>query len=150
MRYIHPTNPDPMDRRNFLLTGCKACAVMAALPAIASLESCSSTKAMALSVENGMVTVPISTLVNGSAVVNAKGLSDKLLITKNASGEYKALVLNCTHKGGPVKQNGTELSCSWHGSRFDLNGNVVNGPAKEPLKSYPVEVAGDALKVKVA
>ncbi|MBP6390065.1 MAG: Rieske (2Fe-2S) protein [Flavobacteriales bacterium] len=139
-----------MDRRNFLLAGCKACAAMAALPAIASLESCSSTKALALAVENGVVTVPMSGLVNGSAVVNANGVADKILVTKNATGEYKALVLNCTHKGGPVKQNGTELSCSWHGSKFDLNGNVVNGPAKDALKSYPVEVAGENLKVKVA
>ncbi|MBK6542314.1 MAG: Rieske 2Fe-2S domain-containing protein [Flavobacteriales bacterium] len=139
-----------MDRRNFLLAGCKACAAMAALPTIASLESCSSTKAAAMAVENGVVTVPMSMLVNGSAVVNANGVADKILVTKNASGEYKALVLNCTHKGGPVKQKGTELSCSWHGSKFDLNGAVVNGPAKDPLKSYPVEVAGENLKVKVA
>lgn len=82
-------------------------------------------------------------------MINAKGLSDKLLIVKGDEG-YRALVLNCTHKGGPVKESEGALRCSLHGSTFDLTGQVTKGPAKEALKSYPTELSGDVLRVRVA
>ena len=152
------TNPPPMDRCNFLFAGCKACAALAAVPALASLESCSSGKtaaagssaSAALAVENGVLSIPMSSLSNGVGMISAKGLGDKLYISKGADGTYKALVLNCPHKGGPVKPDGDKLVCGWHGSAFDMNGQVTKGPSQQGLKTYPVEVAGDVLKVKVA
>ncbi|MBV6406164.1 MAG: Rieske (2Fe-2S) protein [Flavobacteriales bacterium] len=143
-----------MDRRHFLLAGCKACAALAAVPALASLESCSTGKSAAgstaLAVENGVLSVPVASLSNGVGMISAKGLDDKLYISKGADGTYKALVLHCPHKGGPVKPSGDKLICNWHGSVFDMDGKVTKGPAQEGLKVYPVEVAGDVLKVRVA
>ena len=48
---------------------------------------------------------------------------------------FLALLTVCTHQGcdADVVENGTIVSCSCHGSRFDKNGNVVNGPADRPL-----------------
>ena len=147
-----------MDRRNFLLAGCKACAALAAVPALASLESCSSGKTAAagssasgaLAVENGVLSIPMSSLSDGVGMVSAKGLGDKLFISKGADGSYKALLLNCPHMGGAVKLKEDKLVCGLHGSAFDMDGQVTKGPAKQGLKTYPVEVAGDVLKVRVA
>jgi len=147
-----------MDRRDFLLAGCKACAVLAAAPAIAALESCSTSKAAAtggaspapLAVDNGVLAIPVSALPNGSGVINAKGLADKLYISRRADGSYTALVMNCPHKGGPVKPDGDKLVCGWHGSAFDMEGKVTKGPSQQGLRTYPVEVAGDVLNVRVA
>ncbi len=48
----------------------------------------------------------------------------------------------CTHIGGPVCEGALHeaiVTCPWHGSRFDVRtGQVVGGPARNALGSYPV------------
>jgi len=39
------------------------------------------------------------------------------------------------------------LQCLGCGSQFKLDGSVVRGPAKMPLKSYAVDLQGDKLKI---
>lgn len=139
-----------MDRRNFLRSSCQACAAVALAPSVLSLDSCASGAKM-LTVENGMLSVHMDTLGNGNtAIVSGHGLANKLMIVKRADGTYTALDLICPHKGGPLNQTGDTLECDWHHSRFDLNGKVLNGPAKVDLKTYPVEADGKMLRVRVA
>ncbi len=139
-----------MDRRSFLRSSCQACAAFALTPAVVSMQSCASGAKM-LTVENGMLTVPMDTLgMNKTAVVSGQGLANKLLIVKRDDGTYTALELLCPHKGGPLNETGSQLECEWHHSRFDLEGKVLGGPAKANLKTYPVEVGRNALLVKVA
>lgn len=139
-----------MDRRDFLRNACQACAALALVPVITSLEGCASGAKM-LAVENGVLTVPSDRLgKRNTAVVSGQGLADKLLIIKHGDGTYTALELHCPHKGGPVTESGDHLECSWHHSQFDMEGKVISGPAKANLKTYPVEVDGVNLRVKVA
>jgi len=123
---------------------------MALIPVVTSLEGCAS-GAKVFTVENGSLTVPVETLgKHASTVVSAQGLANKLLIVKRENGTYTALELLCPHKGGPVSQSGDQLECSWHHSRFDMEGKVLAGPAKSDLKTYPVDVDGSNLRVRVA
>lgn len=139
-----------MDRRSFLRSSCQACAALALAPAIVSLEGCASGAKM-LTVENGVLAMPVDTLGKGNtAVVGGQGLANKLLVVRRADGTYTALELLCPHKQGPLSQVKDGLECDWHHSRFDLEGKVLNGPAKTNLKTYPVEASGDVLRVKVA
>lgn len=54
-----------------------------------------------------------------------------------ADGEIHAVSAVCTHMGCLVGWN--ETDCTWdchcHGSRFDMAGSVLYGPALTPLRS---------------
>lgn len=66
----------------------------------------------------------------------------KLVITQPRTGEYRALGAGCTHGGCTVQEVTTEIRCLCHGSRFDLNGEVLQGPATKPLEPFEVTVEG--------
>ena len=55
-------------------------------------------------------------------------------------GSLNAVSLRCTHLGCLVRFNAAERSwdCPCHGSRFDVDGAVLEGPATQPLERKPV------------
>lgn len=140
-----------MDRRSFLLTGCQACVAMAALPALAALEGCSSAKAATGMVEeNGKAMLPLGDLgTDGRTIIKPKAVSDPVLIAKQADGSYTALLLRCPHKGGPLKDKGAVLECDWHHSTFDLGGKHLSGPSKSDLTRYPVTEENGRLVIQL-
>jgi glycine/D-amino acid oxidase-like deaminating enzyme/nitrite reductase/ring-hydroxylating ferredoxin subunit len=56
-------------------------------------------------------------------------------VRRDEDGKLHALSGRCTHQGCAVAYNDDEQSwdCPCHGSRFALDGSVLNGPATEPL-----------------
>ena len=72
----------------------------------------------------------------------------------NVNGGFCATQAACTHKQGPLNEgplDGSTVTCPWHGSRFDVcTGAVLQGPAKDPLKTYRVTVDGEVGRVDVA
>jgi 3-phenylpropionate/trans-cinnamate dioxygenase ferredoxin component len=58
----------------------------------------------------------------------------------------------CTHRGcslSPGEVTGTEIECECHGSVFDMTtGEVLNGPATEPIATFPVSDEGGDLKIE--
>ena len=49
---------------------------------------------------------------------------------------------------GPL--NGTEVTCPWHGSKFDVrSGAVTVGPARTPVTTYETRVEGPDVQVRV-
>jgi len=58
----------------------------------------------------------------------------------------------CTHLGCSLAEGqleGTTVTCPCHGSEFNVtNGEVVHGPASEPVRSYPVQLANGELRVE--
>lgn len=71
----------------------------------------------------------------------------------NVDGTYHAIDDVCTHDGGSLDQgalDGNEIECPRHGARFDVTtGRALTLPAVMPVKSYPVQVDGDEIKVQV-
>ena len=70
----------------------------------------------------------------------------------NVNGGFCATQAACTHKQGPLNEgplDGSTVTCPWHGSRFDVcTGAVLQGPAKDPLKTYRVTVDGEVGRVE--
>ncbi|MBI4499558.1 MAG: Rieske (2Fe-2S) protein [Gemmatimonadetes bacterium] len=86
------------------------------------------------------VAVDVSDLPGGSTKVAPAPGPDgaPILIVHQSAGGYHALSLQCTHEGCPVNATPLQgiLTCPCHGSRFDLEGRVVQGPAEFPLGRY--------------
>ena len=57
---------------------------------------------------------------------------DDVVVTQPAAGEFKGFSAKCTHKGCAVNKvaDGT-IDCPCHGSKFNLDGTVANGPATD-------------------
>ena len=68
-------------------------------------------------------------------------------------GAFYALSDTCTHRGGPLSEGeleGAEVTCPWHGAKFDIRtGAVVGPPAPQAVKSYPVRVTGADVEIEV-
>jgi Rieske Fe-S protein len=74
----------------------------------------------------------------------------QIVVTQPAEGDIQAFSAVCTHKGCPLEPKiaGGKISCSktcGHGSVFNVDGTVSNGPAAAPLKAAKVTVDGDSI-----
>ena len=72
----------------------------------------------------------------------AKAVQDhhgKTGVYRDDAGNLHAVSLRCTHLGCLLRFNQAEVSwdCPCHGSRFDVDGNVLEGPATRPLPQRP-------------
>ncbi len=79
---------------------------------------------------------PADSLAPGEAglrVVNGH----KVAAYRDETGQLHAISARCTHMGCLVSWNTAEQSwdCPCHGSRFDVDGRVIQGPAVRPLES---------------
>lgn len=72
----------------------------------------------------------------------------------NIAGSFCGTQAQCTHRQGPLSQgqlDGSTVTCPIHGAQFDVcTGEVLRGPAKDPLKTYRVIVDGDIGRVETA
>lgn len=88
-------------------------------------------------------------LVKVSEVPEAGGvlLEDaKLVVTQPEAGTFKAFSAICTHQNCTVSQvEDGIIFCPCHKSEFDLNGEVVGGPAPSPLPEQAITVKGDEI-----
>ncbi|WII72281.1 FAD-dependent oxidoreductase [Bdellovibrio sp. 22V] len=73
-------------------------------------------------------------LLPGEGCVISEGLT-KTAVLRNEDGGFQRLSATCPHMGGVVRWNEAEETwdCPVHGSRFNKNGEVLNGPAKNNL-----------------
>jgi glycine/D-amino acid oxidase-like deaminating enzyme/nitrite reductase/ring-hydroxylating ferredoxin subunit len=71
----------------------------------------------------------------GEARVVREGLG-RTGVYRDEEGEVHAVSLRCTHLGCLLRFNAAETSwdCPCHGSRFDVDGQVLEGPAVDPLQ----------------
>jgi nitrite reductase/ring-hydroxylating ferredoxin subunit len=67
-------------------------------------------------------------------------------------GRIVALADRCTHRGGPLHEGTLDngcVTCPWHGSVFDADGNVRSGPATRPQPRLDVRIVDGRVQVRM-
>ena len=99
---------------------------------------------LSLSENSGLLTV------GGALALAANELdSSGMLLYRQSESTVKVYSRNCTHAGctiGGFSSSGIS-SCQCHGSMFDTNGNVINGPAAIPLNQYSATISQDIVTI---
>ena len=57
--------------------------------------------------------------------------------------------MQCTHQGAELQVFGDKLQCPAHGSEFTNKGIVQSGPAETKLRSFPVIIEANQLKISL-
>lgn len=72
-----------------------------------------------------------------------------IIVVNSGSDSFMALSSECTHKQCSVTYDkaSNKFPCPCHGSVFDADGSVLNGPAESPLKKYSVSKLGKILTI---
>jgi Rieske Fe-S protein len=91
---------------------------------------------------DGRIAIDVSDLTDGNPVKRVPGLKGPdgkgVLIARESDTKYNALSMECTHQQCDVQTVATDghIPCPCHGSEFNLDGSVKQGPAEERLRSY--------------
>ena len=107
------------------------------------------------SVDEGWLRIPLDELkrvADGDVLQVEVASYPELLITQDREGQYLVVTAErghwgCTVYWAPKEQ---EWTCPCHGSRFSPNGEIMEGPADEPLRSVPFEIVDETMRVNVA
>lgn len=73
----------------------------------------------------------------------------KMLVVNTGNSNFSALTSVCTHEGCDRSWtfSSNAFTCTCHNSRFDTEGNVLNGPATRPLQVFAAVLNGLILTV---
>ena len=107
----------------------------------------SSTTPAAPSASGGTAAPAAKAIAKTSDVPVGSGvIVGEVVVTQPSAGVFKGLSAKCTHKGCTVDKvaDGT-IDCPCHGSKFNLDGTVANGPATKPLEAKAIVVQGDSI-----
>jgi Rieske Fe-S protein len=80
-----------------------------------------------------------------------KLMHEDLLIIRDSEKTIRIFNAHCTHKGCLVKYSAKDnrINCPCHGSQYDMNGNVLKGPAPRSLQAHAGEIDGNQIIVEL-
>jgi len=145
-----------MNRKDFVRSCGAGCVGLLVGPLL--LSGCSGTKYVTAPIEGSDMVVPLSsfeiiknkeTQYRRYVIVQNDTLQFPICVYRISPESYTALWMKCTHQGTELHAFGDRLQCPAHGSEFKKNGEVQNGPAADPLRTFPVVVADNTLKINL-
>lgn len=142
-----------MNRKQFMAS-CGLCVL--GLPAL--LTGCAGTTYLSVPIDGDSLVVSSQSFASPSdpsknvryVVVHNDQLEYPICLYRLSDSDYKALLMRCTHQGTELQVFGDRLQCPAHGSEFNNKGEVQNGPADKPLRTFPVTVSGDQIKIRLS
>lgn len=145
-----------MDRKAFIKTCGFACIGGIGLATV--LQSCGTTGLLEGKIAGDDLIVPVSDFEtkNGKqggfkkyVIVQNDILQYPVCIYRFSVNDYAALWMRCTHQGTELQAFGDTLQCPAHGSEFTNKGFVQNGPADKKLRTFPVIIENNQLKISL-
>lgn len=80
-------------------------------------------------------------------------LAGTMVALARVEGTWHAVEAWCTHAECPLSDGwveGAAIRCPCHGSLFDLaTGDVLEGPAEEPVRVFSTRVSADRVEVEL-
>ena len=106
-------------------------------------------------VQNGQYSFAIALLpalgvVGGSIVGHPDGFPEPLAVSRTAVDAVTAVSAVCTHAACTVLPGGPGYACPCHGSKFNVDGAVVQGPASAGLPRYDATFDGVTVTIPTA
>jgi Rieske Fe-S protein len=135
-------------RRRTVIIGAGLGVVTAALAACSAYgkPAADSSSSSAPAEKSGPSTAPSALAKTADVPVGGGVIVGDIVVTQPTAGVFKGLSSVCTHAGCNVSAivDGA-IDCPCHGSKFNLDGTVANGPATKPLETKPITVQGDSI-----
>lgn len=86
---------------------------------------------------------------HGMMLVRADDLPMPIVLRRLPDQSWLALSTICAHAGCEVRVLPQGFECPCHGSAYDANGEVEEGPATRPLQRFRVEETAEAIILRV-
>ena len=145
-----------MDRKDFIKTCGFACVGGVGMATL--LQGCATSKLLDGTIVGDDLVVALSDFETKKG---SQGGYKKYIIVRNdilkfpicvyrfSENDYTALWMCCTHQGAELQVFGDKLQCPAHGSEFTSKGVVHNGPADATLRTFPVIIENNQLKISL-
>ncbi|MCE3294596.1 MAG: hypothetical protein K0R65_310 [Crocinitomicaceae bacterium] len=145
-----------MNRSEFLKSCAYAC--VSGVAVLSILQSCKTTKILNSPISGAEILLDTKEFeirkkdklsYRKFIVVQNEQLNFPICIYRLSEQEYTAINLQCSHQGAELQVFGDKLVCPAHGSEFDSKGSVENGPATQNLRTFPVQLSQNQLKISL-
>lgn len=145
-----------MNRRTFMARCGLACTGGVAIAPL--LDACAGHLATVGEIDGSDLVVPAGVFTDRHGdrvsfaeyvIVRNDQLRYPVCVYRLSADRYAALWMRCTHQGTELEAFGGKLQCPAHGSEFSNTGQVLNGPAVLPLRTFPVTRVGEDLRVSL-
>lgn len=120
------------------------------------LQGCTTSRNVTGLLTGGELSIPLSKFDNDKGpsyhsyvVVQHDAMQYPICVFRLAENEFVALLMQCTHQGAELQVFGDKLQCPAHGSEFTRRGEVQNGPADRHLRTLPVYIANNQIKISL-
>ena len=84
--------------------------------------------------------------MGGAALVEST--AGVFLLARTSESAFSAVEAVCTHEGCTINgADGATYVCPCHGSRYNRNGQVLQGPARAALRQYGTTMADGVVTI---
>ena len=145
-----------MDRKQFIKTCGLTCFCATSVATL--MQSCSASRIITGNIEADELVVSLDhfepeegteTEFRKYIIVYNDLIKYPICVFRFNEREYTALWMRCTHQGNELRVFGDMLQCPAHGSEFDNRGDVKNGPAEVALRSFPVTIGKNQIRISL-